>query len=451
MDLKNTPIYREITQVTQQTWNPPVFGWRGEIIANDVSYTVLRILSIDRIGNFVTAYADETYVKCLLPAGQYIQDIYPHRANLKFRLYREIVAGDDSVLQNSIVTQTLTAKVVEDVDAVKQADSPEALNREAANLSNLLAIELQLTDTLLEQARMTSLGGPFRNCKVGDLLKYLMKTTLDALDNEETGDPIAIDMVESSNNDIIPTIVVPAGTPLTDIADYLHQKVSGIYNAGLGYYLQRNCWYVYPPYDVTRFDESPRGLTVINIPKNKMPHMEKTYRITSKQVIVLATGETKHHDFSESNKLNDGNGVRFAEAGKFLGEFATVENNKAVAMRGENNSEFITSKNEGRFNNVKMSGKRVTSNMFLELSKLASRQGAYVEVEWQNADPDLITPGMPLRYFYYDGTDVCQIDGVVVGIHAFMQAPNPLMAHRRHIVSAALTLFIRRSTGEQSE
>ncbi len=444
MDIRTTPLWLEVTKILEQSWTPPIIGLRLDILANGKTITTLRILHMDRIRDYIGAYADETYVRVWIPAGTFIEDIYPYRSELKAVLYRDVLTGSDQSGSQPIQTQTLSALLLNQQDLAKEAQAA-ATSTAVANLNRVLEIDLQLTDQVLQQARLTGVGGRFRDTTTPEVLQYVMANTLAMLKNDEASEPIGLDMVESANKDVQSAIVVMDDVKLPDLGDFLHARVSGIYSAGFASYLQRNNWYIYPPFDVTRFEKAQHTLTIVNIPKNRIPSVERTYRTTGNQVVIIGTGDSRHSDLSDKSQLNDGNGVRFAQAGQFMGDLLQVKDNKALALRVDNTSEFVSSDRPEKMNNVRMSSRRVTSNTFYEMSKLAATQGSYVQVEWQNSNVDLLYPGMPVRFFYHEDGEVNQIDGVLVGVHEFSESPTPYLTYRRHIINAALTVFLQRA------
>ena len=443
--MKLTPLYREVLAITGGPGVPPSIGWRLEITTPVKTHRALRVLSIDEIGDYINACGDELYVKAYFPGGDYVHEIYPYRNQLKATLYRDMLTGSDTSTDAPVQTQTFSALLLDAQDLQKEAQTAAA-TKETGNLTQMLELTFQLTETVLNQALKTPVGGTFRDVDTPTLLKYLMTRTLGLLNNDEDSEPVKIDMVESTNDEVHSAVVVETGVPLTSLGDYLHQKISGIYSAGYAGYLKRGVWYIYPPYDVTRFESEVKPtLTIVNIPRNQMPHVERTFRVTDNQVVILASGESRHVDKSDQTQLNQGNGIRFADAGKFMGDLVTVKDNKATVLRADNTNEFVVGPRPDKLNQIRSANTLLTTNRFFEMSKLAATQGSYMLVEWQNADPSRLYPGMPTRVSYYEGGAIQHVDGVLVGMHAFHQSPEPAMTQRRHIVSAALTVFIQRA------
>jgi hypothetical protein len=211
-------------------------------------------------------------------------------------------------------------------------------------------------------------------------------------------------------------------------------------------YLYRQIWYVYPLYDLTRFDESIQTLTLINVPTNQFPGVEWTFRKTASQIIALVTGEVKHFDRTEAKMMNEGNGTRWLDARRVVDGFADTSagENKATVMRAENNNEFLSETRNSGLNNVTMSTARITANKFAEASKLAQRAGAEIQCLWENSDMGAIFPGMPVKYLYIKDDRVQELTGIVLGADHYVQTHGKGITETRHRTDTVLHLFVSR-------
>ena len=447
MDITTSALMAEVEAIIGAPERPPIYGWRVEFKVGDDVVTPLRINTIDLVRLYDEHYADLIFMEVFMGPGTFAHDLFPYRHNLVVTLYKDpltVVAGESSPNEDTL-HQEFTATLISNNDLVKQAEDLLLQNKEVADLTGLAKFKFQLTDPVLEQARLTSVGSTFRNQTTHDVLRYLMTETLQKIQSDETLNVVGVDMYPASNPTPQPSVVIPPMS-LIEVPEYLHERVSGIYNAGLGHYLQHNHWYVYPLFDITRFENDSKGLTIVKVPKNRFPAMERTYRTTANQLIILATGDSLHQDDSESKQLNEGNGVRFANAGHMFHDFVKVEGNKATALRAENNNEFVTQPRPNERNNIRMSDRRITSNKFYELSKLARRQCTFLTVVWENSDPDLIFPGMPVKYMYLEAGEVVEIHGIVHRTQSYIESPNPPLTVRRHMCTTAIRICIQRSS-----
>lgn len=453
MEISDTPMDDEIRAVQNQTTRLPIYGWRLEINAGDEIVVPARLVSLDIERDYDLNFADRITATIKILGGTFIHKILPHRWNLTGTLYQEPLTVDNNVIAEADTgTQEVTVSLIDSGDQSVTAPNNALDDEEDANRTvGYVDIQVQLSDPVLEYARMISVGGVYRDTNVQDLVKYLMKFHLDQIRSDNSTAATYVKMYEASNSAPISNIVIPHGLPMTEIPDFIHERVAGIYSSGLGHFLQDNTWHIYPLYDITRFDRDPRGLTIINLPTNRYPKIERSFRTTANQVIVLCSGDGMVFDDSEKRQLNDGNGVRYSNASKMMTEFAEVSGNKATAVRSETNSEYITQDRANKRNNVRLSNNSITDNAFLEASKLARSLGTYASKVWENSDPRLIKPGMPVRWMYMDGEEWVELHGVLHGAHHYIQATEPSLTTRRHICTTALRVFLERpsATGDQ--
>jgi hypothetical protein len=328
-----------------------------------------------------------------------------------------------------------------------------SVSEEALDLSNVFEVNFQLVNKALEQLRVITVGGIWRNCTVEDTVKGILTTESKKVEVEDIRMPQGVDMVPAANTAKRDHISIPHGTRLVDVPQYVHERCGGIYRTGLGYYLRGDYWYIYPCYDTTRFFDVEKTLTVINVPSNKLPQVERSYRLDGTNLLVLATGEIKFRDDSEVQQLNAGNGVRFADADRFMRGFTETKDNKTVASRGKNNSEFIAIKRADGLNNVQVSKDAITANPYIEYSRLARREGSMIALEWQNSDPRLIFPGMMVKLLYLEEGLVLETFGVLVKAHHYVHNQAKGMAEIRYRTSSVLSVFAKspQSSGEYPE
>ena len=91
------------------------------------------------------------------------------------------------------------------------------------------------------------------------------------------------------------------------------------------------------------------------------------------------------------------------------------------------------------------SSERITANVFTEYVKLAEKSGAFIQVVWENSNPLLIYPGMPVNYMYLENNIARELYGIVIGTQSFITATNKGVANRRFATKTTLTLFVQRT------
>lgn len=125
---------------------------------------------------------------------------------------------------------------------------------------------------------MVSVGGVWRDVTMEDFLKttrtnYAQSAVVDAANKMQ-----GIDIVTPDNQAKRDHIVVPHGTRLLDLPDYVQHKCGGVYSTGLGSYLRDRHWYLYPLLDYARAAKGEDLVTILVVPLKKFSGTARTYR-----------------------------------------------------------------------------------------------------------------------------------------------------------------------------
>jgi hypothetical protein len=171
--------------------------------------------------------------------------------------------------------------------------------------------------------------------------------------------------------------------------------------------------------------------------------VERTYRKDGGNIVVLATGDVSLQSDNDSQQLTYGNGVRFADASKFMDGFSATKNNETIISRGQNNNEFLTDARPNGNNNVRSSDSAINANPFVEYSKLARRQGAFLSLVWENSLPSEIFPGMMVKVLYLDQDDIKEVYGVVLKVHDYIHLKGQGLTSTRYRNNTMMSIFIQ--------
>ena len=446
MEILKSSLYREINKVLTSGSNPVHFSWSAKLHANGVDYNTLKVISVDSLEDYELNYSDEIVVTLAISGGIYAKRIYPYKDNLDITLSKRPLSESADVTdeESEIQSERYTAIIIDTGNPMVEGNSSSVGDEEALDLTNIFTISFQLVNKALEKLRLVTVGGIYRYTNVEDVIKNIMTNESKNIRIDNGRMPTGVDMVPASNKSQKDHIILPQGTKLVDVPEFIHRTVCGVYSSGLGYYYKNNHWYIYPCYDNTRFSKAKRTITIINVPRNKLPEVERTYRKDGNSIVIIATGDVNHNDDSDMQQLNYGNGVRFAEADNFLEDFSSTENNKTKVKRGKNNTELVSDTRANGKNNVPVSSVAITSNPYLEYSKLARRQGNYLSMVWENSLPTLLDPGMMAKVIYMYGDDIREVYGTLLKSHHYTSSKSKTVVNSRHITNSALVLFVEK-------
>jgi len=447
MEIENSALYRDILSVINSGAKQVHHTWKATVHIGNRDVEVLKVVERDTLMEFDNKYAAETMLAVEVGLGTYAYQFYPNRERLEITLTRYPIGEVGDAPNTEVATETVryTAVLVELGDVTLEGNTANTASEESLNLVRLVTVEFQLVDKVMEQLRAISIGMTPRNAKIEDVVKAILTNVSQQVDVDESMRPQGVSMVKASNQTKYDHVVIDHhGIRLVQLPAYLQQKY-GIYSAGLGYFYHQRRWHLYPRYNVEREMDSGTSLTIINVPKNRFPGSERTYQKVGSHVTILATGDVKMEDLSTIAQLNAGNGVRFVDANNFMEEFFVTKNNKTVASRARNVSEFTGVERDNGMNNVRSSDNYITANAFVEYSKLAERNGAYFSMRWEHSDQSLIVPGMVAKILYLDNGEIKEIRGSLLKAHHFDQMAGEGYTRTRYYSHSVLVFFVERS------
>lgn len=449
MEFEKTSLYQEVLKIDKEGSDSTAYLYTAaiKVVNQNQSFLIPKVISLDIQRDYVSNFADKTIIRVAIPGGLYAYRIFPNLDDLEVALARDPIyntnRGRDLTRDKLIETYTAILVNPQHPTVNKEDEMPD---EETLNIANLIEIDLELVSKTVEEIGMISVGGIFRNTTTEEVVKTIMSNENCTFKKDKNLMVKGVDMIESSTKDKREHIMIPHGTRLIDIPNYIQKKCGGVYNSGMGYYLQDKYWYIYPAYDHTRIRDTERVVTFVNIPKNKLPFIERTFRWNDKQLIALATGDIKIDNPVDIKKRNTGNGVSFTLAKTVLHDMVTTGGDKATINRKESNTEAKTSDRKDGKVYMPVSSTRITDNSLEEFSKIAETQSGMLVLVWENSEPFVIKPGMMARVFYMDNDNVNSIVGVITGAQHYIHMAEKGITSYDYKTNSAITITVDTDT-----
>jgi len=450
MDIENTSLWREVESIVQSGEKPVHQVWSVTIFAGENEITPFKIVSIDINRDYLNNYTDYNLIDVRIPLGTYAKKLYPYLNELEIELKRLSIAETSDTVNLNVSTQVerYTAIMIDTGNPIVESAIGNVSSEEELNRIDIVTAKFQLLNKALEQIRVTPVGGIYRDMTGEDVVKAVL-TKSSKTPNVDTSRQVkGVQMVKASNQKKRSSIILPHNLELVDVPHHIHYNCGGLYSSGLGYYLQDDLWHVFPIYDNTRFNDGEPTLTIINVPPKRLPGIERTYRKDGDNLVVLATGDSRFRDISNVVQLNNGNGIRFADATSLVDSFANVSGNKAQAARAKTNTEIVGNKRPNNINFVPTAMRSINANPYVEYSALTARQGSGMNLVWENADHTLLYPGMPTRIMYLDGEEIKELYGVLQGAHLYASMREIGVTSNRFVSHMTLSVFVKPLTNE---
>lgn len=446
MEIELSALNREITDIIASGAKPVHATWSAKIYVNDGDVVLpLKLVSIDYVEDFMNNYTECIMVHLLMLKGTFAKRVYPYLNNMEMELNSQPISEIGDAEDGSIPNQSerYVAVMVDEGNPIIENSTKNTASEEELNLGGFIEMKFMLINKSVEQLRMITIGEILRNVTGEEAVKALLTKYSRTVNIDEDRKVKGVDMVKANNQEKREHVIIPHGTPLVELPFHIHYKCGGLYSAGLGYYLQDDHWYLFPCFDTTRFNDVQKTLTIIIVPPDRFPGIERTYRLDGDNLVIIATGDTKFRELSNVAQLNRGNGVRFGDADAMMGEYSTTKGNKTVASRAKNNTEIVTDKRPNGKNMVLMGQNKVNGNPFVEYSLAAARQGSAVTFTWQNSNRSLLYPGMPVKVQYLDGPDIKTLMGVLLSAHNYISLKEPGLTGTRYTNNSMLGVFVK--------
>ncbi len=442
MEIEYTPLYKEAMLVINNGATTANLGWTAIIHYGTNTYTPLQVVSVNTVRDYVSSFTDEVTCTIQIPLGVYSRLIYPNRLDLQITLTKLPLGetSNDVNANGAIQSERYSALLIDGLRSPTVGQGTEVNDQTTLDLTQIIDVHFQLYDKSLEQIRVMLSGGICRSTTVQNAITTLLSNQ--AMSTVVDGAKIitGIDMVPADNTDEKGQIIITHGTKLIDVPDFVQARI-GVYNSGIGNYIQNKFWYIYPLYDTTHFNTRVKTVTILVLPKRKFANIERTFRVNGNSLTILITSETGFKDDSGSNYVGHGNGVRFADATNLMDNGSSTSGNKTLIKRDSNNSELVSDTAVAGVNNAPVSPNRITANPFAAFSQLALKKGGGFKCVWENSDASLIMPGMAAKVIYSDNDGIETIYGIVHLVTSVSHRASGF-SNAKFTNQTALTLFM---------
>lgn len=451
MRITESSLQQELDLIIKDGSKPVHFTYSCEIAFGEEVVVPFKLLKQEVSRRYaatpespVARYTDKVILTVQLTESV-VNKLYSNRENILITVFKHTQGeGGNQTNETSVYTHRYRAVLLNGKSSILEGNQTFSDNDQVTDMAGFKEVYFELLDLAVEQLRLKSVGTVYRDMTMKDIIVGTLTYAAGTLSLDDEDMIKGVDMVEPNHNTMKEQTVVEQGTPLMKFTRVL-QESCGVYSAGIGHYIQNKQWYVFPEYNLKRFETAPKTLTILNVPRGQLPAIERTYYSDSGKVTLISTGETNHLDDSEAQQLNMGNGVRFLNADKVLqGGFSKMENGIIKVDKNKNIHEFVIEQRGTSLNSAPFSDNKITSNILNEESKVARRMGSFIRFTWENANADLIIPGMPCRFVYMKGTELITVYGSVVGVDFVSIVISKAIDATRYVQMASVTIFVEK-------
>jgi len=448
MELRKSPLWLDIKKIFDAPSGTCRYEYTAMIHTTEQDFMATQVVQVDMIRDYQNQIGDQIFIDLLLPLGDYIKRLYPYRTNLEVTLTRKplfAVSGSSNPDSDNEV-ERYKAIFLPAENEHPQGQDITQYDKPSLDLADVRTVRLQLLNRSLEPLRIKTVGGVYKKVTAQDLLQALLvaESQKVLVDGKPAID--GMDLYEASNPESKAHVIVPHGTLVHYIPTYIQEQLYGVYNAGIGTYLQtynnKRLWFVYPLYNTARYTTDKKTKAVFYaVPEKDYPVVELTYRLNGDVLYALALGHKLYSDKAETDQMSQGIGFRQIDARSFMKKPVEVKKDGPEAVRNQLATEVVAVSREDNLNYAPMSENRISSNPFLQYSQVAARQGGRIDIQWYYADPNQLFPGMACQYVYLDGEEVRRVNGVILKVYAAIKLDGIGIGTKRHRTDCVISIF----------
>lgn len=449
--IESFPIWEDIKDIFQSGPKDVKYELRGMIHTDKEDIPVFKIISLDIFRDYVNHIGDRILIEFKMPLGEYMARLYPYRRHLEFSLKRIILTeGAAGKKEDSeILVERYKAVFPTKENPNMGGAEVDIIDTESLNKIDVIDVKLDLLDRSIEVLRTKTTHGVFRAVTPRQVMHGVIGGEANKIQIDGKPAIDAMDIAEPNNTELSKQIVIKSGVHITNLPTYLQEHMGGVYNAGIGTYIQRykkkKTCFIYPLFNIKRFDEDVVAkVEFYSLPSDRLQGIDRTFKVEGQIVKILANSARKYQDSADTDYMNNGVGFKMSDANAYMKKPVKITEEGPVGKRVNLNYEVGIEERQDGLNHAPMSDMPVSGNPYNEYSKVLARNVARIDLTWENADPDLIYPGMPCKYIFMMKDKKVELKGIISGIHILMSLQGKNFNSNTYKNVCALMLLVEK-------
>lgn len=432
-------LYPDLSEIIDG--KPDLFHKREMIVhAGKMDIKPHWIVSMDVVRNYAEDFMSVLYIETFVEMQHMIDHIHPNKATLEITVLKPLLDTQNAVRYRAYITRETEEQG--DISAISSVNQ-----RYGGTSMAMVRLRFQLVEIGIEPITLLSVGGVFKSNSRLDLLHHLIKNNTDKVLVNGVHPIDAISMDEMNNNDKVDQLLIPHMVSLLALPRYLQHKAGGCYIGGIGSFIQRYQgllkWFVYPTYDLGRFDKANSKLIIYVVDEGYLSQIENTYTVEGGTVKLIATGYGRNEDAIHGRDVNKKYGIRVVDANKLHdGPFKVVEGS-ITGKKGNIYKELSHIRKKDGVDQIANPTSHVTSNEASAKEAVLEHSGIRIDLEWKNSEYGLLRPGHKVRIYREAYGQVEISDGVLLGHQTLRSRANSGVSDDPMIEHTNLTCFIK--------
>lgn len=373
------------------------------------NFTIDLLNSIDLLRDYNGNVTDHGVIEFYMGGGDFVKEIQPYRSNL------EITIIENNKTEDIIKTNRYSFIITNNEDNMYGSLYTKTTQKDL-NAALQVHIEGQYLLREIEAARTVYCDNVFRDATVKDVIISQFGSKLTKLKIEGSAISVNCDVREPNNDYTYRHIAIPNGTKLLSLPRYLQDTNYGVYNAGLGSYIQAvdgtPTVFVYPLYDKELFDSSEKKLIIYYSNNSNFNYVENTYRQDGDILKILAGTDIQTVTTGENDIKDTGDGFIGGNPGMLTKRNVLVTDSDAqYTVDNQIAGTKIKDREDGVVNTTYVGN---DPNHYKHRTNIVRKTMCYYQIPWRFPNIDLIFPGMPVCFKYEDvDNGIIDLKGIV--------------------------------------
>ncbi len=450
MEIEKTAVWLSIKKVLNsgyKTGTLSAYSFFDLVVhTKDHDFKVVKVLNIDVSSDYVNNYTDVISVTFMVFISDYKSKLFPEINNLEASLVKTYLSGVGGNDTPTISSQRFKLVFLPNSNVKLNTSLVDSADKLTSTNLGFMEVSCQLINRNIEPIKLKTFSGIMKGHLTEDILKsvipdQLSKISVDGKICIDRVDVVKVDNVQPSKHAIIPT-----GTSIINIPTYLHEKMNGIYNSGIGTYItnfkNKNVFFIYPTHKLDIVNNDNISLSLYVVPENKLGVNDVSYNLDGKSLSILGHTLDSFGSDSDAKLLNSGVGFNMLHSKPIMNKPVDITTDGPMGAPEKLNYRVATTDRSDNFNYAPKVTGVSSNNPFREYSNINKRAGNVVRFLWSYANDSLLYPGAPVIFYSVREGKTKKYTGILQGYHSAYMFEGKTIKDTRYHCKCVLTCYV---------
>jgi len=376
--------------------------------SDDAFIQTIEYVDIKR--DYNSNVSDVTTVSFLMPLGDWVHGFFKERDNLEITLTAHTVG--------KVVKQRFKLLVMKMDPGIEQGHYDD-VDIQTLNKKGMTNIIGQCLSKTIEGIRDTTVYGVFKDATVADVLNGQLTKAMNGIAMFDFSFKRNVDIISPNNSRKYEHILVPDTVHALDLPSFLHHGSYGVYNGGVGTYVQvvddEEKLFVYPLYRKDMLRHTKKKLQITAVSAATTGSLDCTYGMDGDMLKILVSALNESTSKGEADLKNKGSGVTYTDTEALLTRPVKVSETKVETKKDNLKRTFVHKDTKDK--SLKKEQYGVTTNGYNARSSVLKSDSKFIQVQWNFSNARLLIPAMGLTYMVEEKDGIVTYDGVLQAVH----------------------------------